>query len=142
MLSAVSANCPGAAPVHHWPARGPRARRVLPALVLAVVAAVAVGGCSEFDKALGQQEEVVVFQPNVSNAVKLKVRAACSHIPNIDVEPLPPPSDHKLSDHVYEVRYEVGTASTVQLAEFTQCVSKFPASVIQGVETDTPGGDD
>jgi hypothetical protein len=113
---------------------------VLLALTLTVAAAVAVSGCSEFDKALGQQEEVVVFQPNVTNAVKMKVRAACSHIPNIDVEPLP--TDHKLSDEIYDVRYEVGTASTVQLAEFTQCVSKFPPSVVEGIETDTPGGDD
>lgn len=120
--------------------RPERRGRTLIAVTLAVLTAVAAGGCSKFDQALGQQEEVVVFQPNVSNAVKMKVRAACSHVRNVNVEPLP--TDHKLSDEIYDVRYEAGSASDVELAEFDQCVSKFPPSVIQGVETDTPGGDD
>jgi hypothetical protein len=114
--------------------------RLLIAPVLAVITVVALGGCAKFDAALGQQEEVVIFQPNVSNAVKMKVRSTCSHVPNVKVEPLP--TDHKLSDHVYDVRYEVGTANEVELAQFQQCLSKFPPSVIVGLETDTPGGDD
>ena len=109
-------------------------------VALAIVTVASLCGCSKFDQALGQQEEVVVFQPNVSNAVKMKVRAACSHIHNVNVEPLP--TDHKLSDEIYDVRYEVGTASEVELAQFQHCVSKFPSSVVQGIETDTPGGDD
>lgn len=113
---------------------------MLIAAALAVVTVAGLCGCSKFDQALGQQEEVVVFQPNVSNTVKLKVRETCSHIPHVDVEPLP--TDHKLSDEVYDVRYEVGTASDVELAQFEQCVGKFPSSVVQGIETDTPGGDD
>lgn len=108
--------------------------------VLAVVTVVGLCGCSKFDQALGQQEEVVVFQPNVSNAVKLKVRAACSHIRNVNAEPLP--TDHKLSDEIYDVRYEAGSANDVELAQFQQCVAKFPPSIVQGIETDTPGGDD
>lgn len=123
---------------------GPRRRRAagraLAVLALAMAAALAVTGCSKFDQAMGQQEEVVIFQPNVSNAVKMKVRATCSHIPNVNVEPLP--TDHKLSDEIYDVRYEVGSASTVELARFQQCLSRFPSSIIQGLETDTPGGDD
>jgi hypothetical protein len=114
--------------------------RTLAVLALTVATAVAAAGCSKFDQALGQQEEVVIFQPNVSNAVKLKVRAACSHVPNVKVEPLP--TDHKLSDEVYDVRYEVGTASTVELARLQQCLAKFPSSIVQGLETDTPGGND
>ena len=98
--------------------------RPLTAVTLAVLTVVAVGGCSKFDQALGQEEEVVVFQPNVANAVKLKVRADCSHVPNVKVEPLP--TDHKLSDEIYDVRYEVGSASDVELAQFQQCVSRFP----------------
>jgi hypothetical protein len=107
---------------------------------LAVVSVAGLGGCAKFDQVLGQQEEVVVFQPNVPNAVKLKVRSACSHIRNVKVEPLP--TDHKLSDEIYDVRYQVGSASDVELAQFEQCVSKFPPSVIQGIETITPGGND
>ena len=108
--------------------------------MLAAVAAGALtligSGCSQFDQALGQQEEVVIFQPNTSNAVKLKVRAACSHVPGVAPEPLP--TDHKVSDHVYNVRYQVGQASTVDLAKLQQCLTKFAA--VAGLQTDTPGG--
>lgn len=135
MLAAVSANASRG---------GPRKRgvpgRTLTVLALTVATAVAATGCSKFDQALGQQEEVVIFQPNVSNAVKMKVRAACSHVPNVKVEPLP--TDHKLSDEIYDVRYEVGSASAVELARLTQCLSKFPASIVQGLQTDVPGGSD
>ena len=109
-------------------------------VTLAILTAVGLSGCSKFDQAMGQQEEVVVFQPNVSNAVKMKVRADCSHIRNVNVEPLP--TDPKLSQVIYDVRYEAGSASEVELAQFQQCVAKFPPSVVQGIETDTPGGDD
>lgn len=131
MLAAVSAK----------PSAQPRRRgRAAIAVVLATATVAAVSGCSEFDKALGQQEEVVIFQPHTSSATKLKVRAACSHIPNVNVEPLP--TDHKLSDEVYNVRYEVGSADDTQLAELQQCLSKFSSSGVVGLETDTPGGDD
>jgi hypothetical protein len=134
MLSAVSANAPEES------ARRPRRARVrmLVAVAVAMATLLAVSGCSQFDQALGQQEEVVIFQSNVTNAVKLKVRDACDRIPGDKVEALP--TDHKLSDEVYDVRFEVGSATNVELAELQQCLSKFPAVV--GLETDTPGGDD
>lgn len=135
MLAAVSGNARPAGP-----GRPGLARRTLAALALTVATAVAATGCGTFDKAMGQQEEVVIFQPNVSNAVKMKVRATCSHVPNVKVEPLP--TDHKLSDEIYDVRYEVGSASSVELAQLTQCLSRFPSSIVQGLQTDTPGGAD
>jgi hypothetical protein len=130
MLAAVAAN----------PAGRPAARRRRAAIAVALAAATAAGtaGCAKFDQAMGQQEEVVIFQANTPSAVKLKVRTACSHIPNVVVEPLP--TDHKLSDEVYNVRYEVGTASTTELAQLQQCLTRF--SSVVGLETDTPGGDD
>jgi hypothetical protein len=108
------------------------------AVALAVATAVAVSGCSQFDKAMGQQEEVVIFQPNTPNAVKLKIRAACSHVTGAVVEPLP--ADHKLSDEIYNVRYQVGNASDVDLTKLSTCLNRF-ASVI-GMETNTPSGSD
>jgi|HubBroStandDraft_3_1064219.scaffolds.fasta_scaffold422869_2 hypothetical protein len=107
------------------------------AVALAGLTGVSAAGCGQFDKALGQQEEVVIFQSNTSNVVKLKVRSACSHIPQVVVEPLP--TDHKLSDEIYDVRYEVGSASTVNLARLQQCLTRFRSVV--GLQTDTPGGD-
>jgi hypothetical protein len=133
MLSAVPANRPSGR-------RSPRPgrRREIAAATLAVGLTVIASGCAKFNQALGQQEEVVIFQSNTSNAVKLAVRAACSHIQGAVVEPLP--TDHILSDEVYNVRFEVGHASVVELARLQQCLTKFHS--VAGLETDTPGGDD
>jgi hypothetical protein len=128
MLAAVSAL--------HLPRRV--LARAVTAVALAGVAAALVAGCSSFDKALGQQEEVVIFQSNTPNSVRLHVRAACSHVPQAVVEPLP--TDHKVSDELYNVRYQVGSASTADLARLQQCLARFPAVV--GLETNTPGGSD
>ena len=133
MLAGVSANPPDG------PARPSRGRgRVLLAAALAAALGLTASGCAQFDKALGQQEEVVNFQPNTPNSTRLKVRAACSHIAAVVPEPLP--TDGKASDELYDVRYEVGQASITELARLQQCLAKFPSVV--GLETNTPGGSD
>jgi hypothetical protein len=130
MLAAVSAK--------HLPRAGRRRApvRALTAVALAGLIGAAASGCSQFTKALGQQEEVVIFQSNTPNSVRLQVRAACSHVPQAVVEPLP--TDHKVSDQLYNVRYQVGSASTAELARLQQCLSRFRSVV--GLETNTPGG--
>ena len=130
MLAAVSANHPPG------PGRRRAPLRAAAAVTLAGLVTLAAGGCSQFNKALGQQEEVVIFQSNTPNSVRLQVRAACSHVPQAVVEPLP--TDHKVSDQLYDVRYQVGSASTAQLARLQQCLSRFRSVV--GLETNTPGG--
>ena len=115
----------------------PPVRRAVIAVALAVLAAVPVAGCAQFNKALGQQEEVVIFRQNTPNAVRLQVRAACSHIPHAVPEPLP--TDGKVSDELYNVRYQVGSASTGELAHLQQCLSRFHS--VLGLETNTPGGE-
>jgi hypothetical protein len=107
------------------------------AAVLAGALGLIASGCAQFNQALGQQEEVVIFQPNTPDSVKLKVRAACSHVPGAVPEPLP--TDHKVSDQVYNVRYQVGQASTADLARLQQCLTRFPS--VTGLETNTPGGE-
>jgi hypothetical protein len=108
------------------------------AVALAVVTAVATAGCAQFDKAMGQQEEVVIFKPGTPGSVKLKVRAACAHVPHAVAEPLP--TDHKLSDEIYNVRYQVGNASDSDLTKLSTCLTRFPS--VAGLETNTPGGND
>jgi hypothetical protein len=130
MLAAVSANNP--------PRQGRRRARgrAVAAVALAGLIGVPVAGCSQFNKALGQQEEVVIFQSNTPNSVRLQVRTACSHVPQAVVEPLP--TDHMASDQLYNVRFQVGSASTANLAKLQQCLSRFRSVV--GLETNTPGG--
>jgi hypothetical protein len=131
MLAAVPAN------LRLHPRWRPPGRRAVIAAVLAGLAVVPVAGCAQFDKSLGQQEEVVIFRNNTPTAVRLQVRAACSHIAQVVPEPLP--TDHKASDELYNVRYQAGSASTGDLARLQQCLSRFHS--VLGLETNTPGGD-
>ena len=104
--------------------------------MLAVLAVLAAAGCSSFDKAFGQQEAVVQFRPQTPNAVRLQVRAACSHLPNAVPEPLP--TDHLASDQLNDVRYQVNKASDGDLARLQKCLQRFPS--VAGIEFNSPGG--
>ena len=96
----------------------------------------AVAGCATFDRTFGKQEAVVQFQPQTANSVRLKVRAACSHVPQASPEPLP--TDHLASDMTYDVRYRVDHASDGDLAKLQQCLQRFPSVV--GIEFSGPAG--
>lgn len=104
-------------------------------LVSAIV--LGAGGCAKFDATFGQREAVIQFKPATPDAARLQVRAACSHIPHVKPERLP--TDHLLSDQLYNVRYQVGSASDAQLAKLQQCVSKFPS--VLGISFTTPSGE-
>jgi hypothetical protein len=104
--------------------------------VAAALLLTGAAGCAKFDSALGQQEAVVHFTGGTSNATRLKVRAACSHVPQAKPEPLP--TDHKASDLLYDVRYRVDHATDAELARLSQCLQRFPS--VDGVDIETPGG--
>ncbi|HEY6277888.1 MAG TPA: hypothetical protein VIX86_16335 [Streptosporangiaceae bacterium] len=123
---------PEAAPGH----RATHSRRAAMAAALAALALLTVTGCASFDKAFGQQEAVVQFKAQTPNSVRLKVRAACSHLPNAVPEPLP--TDHLASDVLNDVRYQVNNASDGDLAKLDQCLQRFPS--VTGIEFNTPGG--
>jgi hypothetical protein len=112
------------------------ALRAAAGTVAAALLLPAAAGCSKFDAALGQQEAVVHFQDGTSDATRLKVRAACSHIPQATAEPLP--TDHKASDLLYDVRYRVDHASDAELARLQQCLQRFPS--VAGVDIQGPAG--
>jgi hypothetical protein len=124
------------------PAASPRAgsHRLPPAAeaVLATVLALALAsaGCSSFDATFGQREAVVQFRPQTSTAVRLKVRAACSHLPRATPEPLP--TDHLASDLSSDVRYRVDSASDGDLARLQKCLQKYPSVV--GIDFTSPAG--
>ena len=105
--------------------------------MLAAAALLAgVTGCAKFDAALGKQEAVVTFRSGTTQATRLKIRAACSHIPNAKPEPLP--TDHLASDILQDVIYRVDNASNAQIAELDGCLQKYPA--VLGIDIQTPGG--
>ena len=124
------------------PAAPPRAgsQRLPPAAGAVLAAALALvlagAGCASFDRTFGQQEAVVQFQPQTPNSVRLKVRAACSHVPQATPEPLP--TGHLASDLAYGVRYRVDNASDGDLAKLQQCLQRFPSVV--GIDFNGPAG--
>src|SRR5437899_212789 len=127
MLAAVPASRPR-------PARPARAAAA--GAALAALAVVAAAGCASFDATFGKQEAVVRFRPHTAEAVQLKVRAACSHLPRARPEPVP--TDPVAAGSGYEVRYRVDSASDADLARLQQCLQRFPAVV--GIEFSGPGG--
>jgi hypothetical protein len=121
---------PASRPPRRWRPALPAAGIMLAAL------APAVAGCATFDRTFGKQEAVVQFQPQTPNSVRLKVRAACSHVPQAIPEPLP--TDHLASDLASDVRYRVDHASDGNLARLQQCLQRFPSVV--GIEFSGPAG--
>jgi hypothetical protein len=121
---------PASRPPRRWRPALPAAGIMLAAL------APAVAGCATFDRTFGKQEAVVQFQPQTPNSVRLKVRAACSHVPQAIPEPLP--TDHLASDLASDVRYRVDHASDGNLARLQQCLQRFPSVV--GIEFNGPAG--
>jgi hypothetical protein len=112
-----------------------RTRRAAAVIAAALLLTTATG-CAKFDAALGQQEAVVSFKDGTPNATRLKVRAACSHVPQAIPEPLP--TDHIASDLLNNVRYRVDHASDADLAELQVCLQKFPS--VEGIDIETPDG--
>ncbi|MGD0684340.1 MAG: hypothetical protein ABSA03_04405 [Streptosporangiaceae bacterium] len=118
-------------------------RRVPPrrpaALAAAVAAAVllmtAVAGCAKFDAALGKQWAIVNFKPTTTIATLLKVRAACSHVPNVRPDALP--KDRKAPYMIYSVEFSTSNASDANLAQLQECLQKFPA--VAGIDFEDTG---
>ncbi len=118
------------------PRAGSRRLRAAAGAALAAALALAAAGCSTFDATFGQREAVVQFRPQTPSAVRLKVRAACSHLPQATPEPLP--TDHLAADLSSDVRYRVDNASDGDLARLQKCLQKYPSVV--GIEFSSPDG--
>jgi hypothetical protein len=84
-----------------------------------------VTGCSQFDKALGQQQALVSFNPNTSNAVRLQVRAACGKLP--EVHPAPIAKGVPLSSALSEVVFQINNAGAADIARLQECLQKYPS---------------
>jgi len=91
---------------------------------------LAVTGCAQFDKALGQQQAVVSFKSGTPVAVRLHVRAACDKLPNVSAAPIS--TSVPLSSATSEIVYKVSDASNADLARLQECLAKFPS--VQGMD--------
>jgi hypothetical protein len=86
---------------------------------------VAVTGCSQFNKALGQQQAFVSFKTGTPVSVRLQVRAACAKLPNVTAVPIP--TGVPLTSAVSEVVYQINNAGAADVARLQECLAKFPS---------------
>jgi hypothetical protein len=105
---------------------------VLPRVVgaaAALTALAAVGGCSRFDAALGQQQAIVSFKSGTSNAERLVIRSACAKVPAVTTQPVPDLKKYPYA--LSQLTYGVSQASDADIAKLTTCLSQF--SSVEGV---------
>ena len=92
---------------------------------------LAVTGCAQMDKALGQQQALVSFKDGTPVSVRLQVRAACAKLPNVSAAPIP--IGVPLTSAVSEVVYQIDqNASDADIARLQECLTKFPS--VQGMD--------
>jgi len=105
------------------------------AVALALGLALGAAGCAKFDSALGQQWATVSFKPNTSVATILKVRTACSHVPNVRAEALP--RQQNAQTMAGGVTYRTDHASDANLAQLQQCLQRYPS--VAGIDFQDSG---
>jgi hypothetical protein len=109
------------------------------ALGLAGVACfLGVTGCSQFSKALGQQQAAIYFTESTPVAFKMKVRAACNNLPHVKATPIA--AGVPLASALDVVTYNTTGAGVADIARLEECVNKF-APQVEGVDV-TDSSDD
>ncbi len=88
---------------------------------------IALAGCSQMNAALSKQSATVMFKPGTSAAAVLRVRLACSHVPNVK----PPALKSQVSalDLASGLVFDVSSASLANEAQLQLCLQKYPAVV-------------
>ena len=104
-------------------------RVVIPAVTAGLTALLGVSGCSQFDKALGQQQALVSFKNGTPVSVRLQVRTACDKLPNVSAAPIP--KSVPMSSAVDVIIYQVNNAGPADIARLQECLAKFPS--VQGM---------
>jgi hypothetical protein len=99
--------------------------------LVGVACFLGAAGCSQFNKALGQQQASIYFKQSTPVAFKLKVRAACNNLPHVKAVPIA--SGVPLSSAVDVVTYNTTGAGVADIARLEECVNKF-APQVQGVD--------
>ena len=108
--------------------RGAGRRRRLTAAgtaVVAVTAAVALAGCSQFDAALGQRQAVVTFRPDTTVSQRLAVRSACAKVPEVKAPPVP--SDLNSPYALQQLTFRIDHATNADVARLEKCLARFPS---------------
>ncbi len=109
------------------PARIVPPRPVARALAAAGIAALTLTGCAKMDAALSKTWVNISFKPGTPAAAVLRIRAACSHIPNVTAVPL---RRHLPAiDVAASVQYDTTKASNANIAQLQLCLQNYPAVI-------------
>ncbi len=100
-------------------------RRRLAGLSLALAAAAALAGCSQFDAALGQRQAIVTFQAHTPVSQRLAVRSACAKVPAVAAQRLP--SDLSSPYALQQLTFQISHATDADVARLEECLAKFPS---------------
>jgi hypothetical protein len=100
-------------------------RRRLAGASLALAAAAALAGCSQFDAALGQRQAIVTFQAHTPVSQRLAVRSACAKAPAVAAQPLP--SDLNSPYALQQLTFQISHATDADVARLEECLAKFPS---------------
>jgi hypothetical protein len=100
-------------------------RRRLAGASLALAAAAALAGCSQFDAALGQRQAIVTFQAHTPVSQRLAVRSACAKVPAVAAQPLP--SDLSSPYALQQLTFQISHATDADVARLEECLAKFPS---------------
>ena len=92
---------------------------------MALLAAAALAGCSQFDAALGQRQAVVTFRAGTPVSQRLVVRSTCAKVPAVIPQPLP--SDLNSPYALQQLIFRIDHASDADVARLEVCLAKFPA---------------
>src|SRR5262249_16568330 len=102
-----------------------RGRRALAGAGLALAAAAALAGCSQFNSALGQRQAVVSFRPGATVSERLAVRSGCAKPPALTAQPLP--SGLNSPDARRQLTFRIGPRTNAEVARLEPCLAQFPA---------------
>ena len=102
-----------------------RGRRALAGAGLALAAAAALAGCSQFNSALGQRQAVVSFRPGTTVSERLAVRSGCAKLPAVTAQPLP--SDLNSPYALQQLTFRIDHATNAEVARLETCLAQFPA---------------
>jgi len=91
---------------------------------MALLAAAALAGCSQFDAALGQRQAVVTFRAGTPVSQRLVVRSTCAKVPAVIPQPLP--SDLNSPYALQQLIFRIDHASDADIAKLEVCLAKFP----------------
>jgi hypothetical protein len=98
---------------------------VASAAALMAAAALALGGCTRLDAALGQRQAIVSFTDGTPVSQRLAVRTVCGRLPAVTPQALP--SDLHSPYALQQLTFQITKASDAQVARLEECLAKFPA---------------